>query len=67
MLQLGAIPPPRRGATRAIRVCGGGGGVPLWSDDRVMGGIGVSGGTVEQDIACANAALEIWRARRPPQ
>jgi uncharacterized protein GlcG (DUF336 family) len=44
-----------------------GGGVPLWSDDRVMGGIGVSGGTVEQDIACANAALEIWRARRPPQ
>lgn len=40
-----------------------GGGVPCWSGGRVVGGIGVSGGTVVQDVACAEAALSAWRAR----
>jgi uncharacterized protein GlcG (DUF336 family) len=37
-----------------------GGGVPLWSDGRVRAGIGVSGGTAEQDAACAEAAAAVW-------
>jgi uncharacterized protein GlcG (DUF336 family) len=35
-----------------------GGGLPIREGDRVVGGIGVSGGTVEQDIACAQAGLD---------
>ena len=37
-----------------------GGGIPLWSGDLVVGGVGVSGGTVEQDVAAASAALQVW-------
>jgi len=37
-----------------------GGGLPCWSGDRVVAGIGVSGGTVEEDVRCARAALGIW-------
>ncbi|MEV4175831.1 heme-binding protein [Nonomuraea sp. NPDC049709] len=44
-----------------------GGGVPLWSgygeEERVVGGIGVSGGTVTQDVACAEAGASVWSAR----
>jgi uncharacterized protein GlcG (DUF336 family) len=39
-----------------------GGGLPCWSGDRVVAGIGVSGGTAEEDVRCARAALEIWQA-----
>ncbi len=34
-----------------------GGGVPLMEGDEIIGGIGVSGGTTEQDIAIVEAAL----------
>jgi uncharacterized protein GlcG (DUF336 family) len=34
-----------------------GGGVPLTSDGRVIAGVGVSGGTTEQDIAIVEAAM----------
>ncbi|SDW10890.1 heme-binding protein [Paenibacillus sp. CF384] len=34
-----------------------GGGIPLVSDAKVIGGIGVSGGTSAQDIEVANAAV----------
>jgi uncharacterized protein GlcG (DUF336 family) len=34
-----------------------GGGVPITVDNTVVGAIGVSGGTVDQDIECAHAAL----------
>jgi len=37
-----------------------GGGLPLWSAGRVVGGIGVSGGTVDEDVACATAAATLW-------
>ena len=39
------------------------GGLPLWSDDRVVGGIGVSGGTAEQDLAASSAALAVYEGR----
>jgi uncharacterized protein GlcG (DUF336 family) len=34
-----------------------GGGVPLMSDGQLVGGVGVSGGTTEQDIAIVEGAL----------
>jgi uncharacterized protein GlcG (DUF336 family) len=36
-----------------------GGGFPLKHKDAIIGGIGVSGGTVEQDMICATAATAI--------
>jgi uncharacterized protein GlcG (DUF336 family) len=36
------------------------GGVPLWDGDRVVGGVGVSGGTADQDRAAAEAAAGIF-------
>jgi uncharacterized protein GlcG (DUF336 family) len=42
-----------------------GGGLPCWSGDPatdgiVVGGIGVSGGSTAQDVACAEAALAVF-------
>jgi len=37
-----------------------GGGLPIWSGDRVVGGVGVSGASVEQDTSCAEAAVQLW-------
>ena len=34
-----------------------GGGLPLRHEDRLIGGIGVSGGSEEQDEACARAGV----------
>lgn len=34
-----------------------GGGFPLWQAGTLLGGLGISGGTVEQDMAIARAAL----------
>jgi uncharacterized protein GlcG (DUF336 family) len=39
-----------------------GGGLPLWDADRIVGGVGVSGGTCEQDVAAATAALDVFSA-----
>ena len=38
-----------------------GGGVACWYDSAVVGGVGVSGGTVDQDIACAETAAALFR------
>src|SRR6478735_9940132 len=35
-----------------------GGGVPVTSDGQVIAGVGVSGGTVEQDVAVIEAAVK---------
>ncbi len=40
------------------RYCAMGGGAPLISQGEVVAGIGVSGGTVEQDVAILEAALQ---------
>jgi uncharacterized protein GlcG (DUF336 family) len=39
------------------RYCAMGGGAPLTSDGQVIAGVGVSGGTVEQDVAILEAGL----------
>jgi uncharacterized protein GlcG (DUF336 family) len=48
----------RIGITSRPRLVVLGGGVPIIAGGICMGGIGVSGGTEEQDEVCANAALE---------
>jgi uncharacterized protein GlcG (DUF336 family) len=42
-----------------------GGGLPLWDGARVRGGVGVSGGTAEQDVASAEAAAALWQLPTP--
>ena len=39
-----------------------GGGIPLRDGDEVVGGIGVSGGSVDEDIEVAEAGLAVWDA-----
>ena len=39
-----------------------GGGFPLKTGEKVIGGIGVSGGSVEQDMLCAKAGLAVFEA-----
>src|SRR3954453_22305197 len=39
------------------RFCSMGGGAPTTSEEQVVSGVGVSGGTVEQDISLLEAAL----------
>ncbi|MEW6300014.1 MAG: heme-binding protein [Thermodesulfobacteriota bacterium] len=40
-----------------------GGGLPIVVDGEVVGGIGVGGGTVEQDIDCAKAGLKVLEGK----
>lgn len=40
-----------------------GGGLPVKIDDTVVGGIGASSGTPEQDIACAQAGIDHFLAQ----
>jgi uncharacterized protein GlcG (DUF336 family) len=46
------------GVPHIPRIVTFGGGLPILIDGAVVGGIGVSGGSVEQDIACAQAAFD---------
>lgn len=46
------------GVPHIPRIVTFGGGLPIRIDGVVVGGIGVSGGSVEQDIECAQAALD---------
>jgi len=39
-----------------------GGGYPLEYNGKIIGGIGVSGGSVDQDMAVAQAALDVYKA-----
>jgi uncharacterized protein GlcG (DUF336 family) len=39
-----------------------GGGIPLKKGDQIVGGIGVSGGSVEEDIECAEAGVNKFNA-----
>jgi uncharacterized protein GlcG (DUF336 family) len=46
--------------TNAGKVVIFGGGIPVWYGDHIVGAIGTSAGTVEQDIAVAEAAITAW-------
>ena len=35
-----------------------GGGLPIIADGEIIGGIGVGGGTVDEDVACSQAGLD---------
>jgi uncharacterized protein GlcG (DUF336 family) len=43
-----------------------GGGFPLSQGNELIGGIGVSGGSVEDDMLCAEAALKCLKAKSKP-
>lgn len=47
-------------------ICCFGGGFPCWSDGRLLGGIGISGGSVEEDMLIARQALARFSALRYP-
>ena len=57
------------GPLAGMNAAGGGryvcfaGGLPLWADGRAVAGIGVSGGTAEQDLAAATAGAAVFAAR----
>ncbi len=44
-----------------------GGGFPVIVEDEVVGGIGLSSGTPEQDMECAQAGIDNFRANCRPQ
>lgn len=48
----------RQGLVQRPRFIAFGGGLPIVEGDRVIGGIGVSGGSEAQDEACARAGLD---------
>ena len=39
-----------------------GGGVPCWLEGQVVGAVGVSGGTAEEDVECARAGLAVFES-----
>lgn len=47
-------------------ICCFGGGFPCWSGGRLLGGIGISGGSVEDDMLIARQALARFSALRYP-
>lgn len=47
-------------------VCCIGGGLPCWSNGILLGAIGISGGSVDEDIAIASAALAQFSRERFP-
>ncbi len=50
-------PAVREGITRRSRFAGFGGGLPIMMDGEVIGAIGVSGASEEEDEICAQAGL----------
>ena len=47
-------------------ICCFGGGFPCWSGGRLLGGIGISGGSVEEDMLIARQALARFSTLRYP-
>ena len=46
------------------RLCVVGGGLPVLVDGEVVGGIGLSSGTPQQDMECAQAGIDHWLSQR---
>jgi uncharacterized protein GlcG (DUF336 family) len=57
--EVGSVPRLWDGLTARERFCVLGGGLPIRVEGDLVGGIGVSGGTEEQDEECADAALAV--------
>lgn len=66
--ELGPLTVPG-GPLQGMHANGGGryvvfpGGLPCWSGDVVVGGVGVSGGSAAEDAACAEAALDVFESQ----
>ena len=54
---------PNRDLLLMLQMTDDPGGVPLKASGVLIGAIGVSGGTAEQDTGCADAALAKWTAQ----
>jgi uncharacterized protein GlcG (DUF336 family) len=52
---------PLYGIQNSSRVIIFGGGFPMTSDGKIVGAIGVSGGSVEQDMDCAKAGVAVFK------
>jgi len=50
------------GNTNDGRIITFGGGIPLEADGSVVGGVGVSGGSAEEDVQVASAAVEAFES-----
>jgi uncharacterized protein GlcG (DUF336 family) len=57
MDEIRELPQLREGIVQRDRLVIFGGGLPIQQDGQVIGGIGVSGGSEEQDELCAKAGL----------
>ncbi|TKB09745.1 heme-binding protein [Desulforhopalus sp. IMCC35007] len=51
------------GLQNASRMIIFGGGVPVKVDGKIIGGLGVSGGSVEEDMQCMNAGLAAFAGK----
>jgi uncharacterized protein GlcG (DUF336 family) len=56
--------PPTRDLMMLLQLTDDPGGVPLKVAGRVIGAIGVSGGTAEQDVGCANVGMAVLAAEK---
>ena len=54
------------GLEKEKEICCFGGGFPCWSGGRLLGGIGISGGSVEEDMLIARQALARFSTLRYP-
>jgi uncharacterized protein GlcG (DUF336 family) len=48
------------GLQQVSNACCIGGGLPIWENGQLLGAIGISGGTVEQDCAIAQASISLF-------
>ena len=48
------------GGPKILGIFGVGGGLPIIVDGEVVGGIGLSSGTPQQDMTCAQAAIDYF-------
>jgi len=53
-------------STLGGRIVSFGGGVPVYSGHRLVGGVGVSGGSPEEDAACCRAGVDVAGLRTTP-
>lgn len=57
---------PLFGLRQQADICAIGGGLPCWHQGQLLGGIGISGGTAEEDVAIARHVLYHFTQQRFP-